>query len=180
MPHNRHVRMLNVKFLKRDLSSTEPGTELVWSKNRVKCLDKRNKNMEHALNFYCVRCNPQQTPMLWTSEKCKIHWIIADDEGEGRRDEGRKQLKKVSNRGEEKLKTEIIQPTVSNSSYFIWTVVFNEHIKHKSRRKFPNKSLCCLDRLWKHIFGFSSLDSFSFFFDKMENDSWNNDTFFTS
>lgn len=84
-----HVRMLNVKFFKtkqHDENSRKPPKweqKIVWSKNRPEnCLDNGGTNMEHALNFYCVTCkhiNPQQTFFpVWTSEKCKVYWIIAD------------------------------------------------------------------------------------------------------
>lgn len=85
MPHNHHMRMLNVKFLKT--SSERSSTSPEWEQNfqfdlkiAFKCLDKGNKNMNMPWIFIALHrsaWNPQQTS-LWTSQKFKFRWVIVN------------------------------------------------------------------------------------------------------
>lgn len=85
MPHNHHMRMLNVKFFKNiereKFNLSRMGTEFLFDpKIALKCLDKGNKNMNMPWIFIALHrsaWNPQQTS-LWTSQKFKFRWVIVN------------------------------------------------------------------------------------------------------
>lgn len=85
MPHNRHVRMLNVKFFKSIRTNKKESSwsstrefHFVWSKNRVKCLVKAIlKKHGTCLEFLLLRIHIQPPANIPSGRFSKeIHWSI--------------------------------------------------------------------------------------------------------